>query len=72
MKKVLIIGANLPMLEQVEKAAENQDVTIVINNHEVKDNMRQRYLEENILYEVSPKFTTTTTLFEKSKSKFHK
>jgi len=71
MKKILLVGADTFMIAHIEKVLENQDVNIVVNNHEVKDNMRERYLEEDVLYKPSPEFYKPV-FFDKPKSKFHK
>ena len=71
MKKVLIVGADIPMGAQIEKAIEGQGVEIVTNNHEIKNLMRERYLQTEYLLEPLPKFEETK-FYEKSKSKYHK
>ena len=71
MKKILIIGADLPINAQIQKVIKEQDLDIVVNNIEVKDNMRKSYLET--IEDLDPilKFSETK-FYDKPKSKFHK
>ena len=71
MKKILIIGADLPINAQIQKAIKEQDLDIVVNNIEVKDNMRKSYLETFEDLEPILKFSETK-FYDKPKSKFHK
>ncbi len=71
MKKVLIVGANIPMGAQIAKLLKDEDLDIVVNNIEVKDNMRKSYLETFEDLEPILKFSETK-FYDKPKSKFHK
>ncbi len=71
MKKILIIGADLPINAQIQKAIKEQDLDIVVNNIEVKDTMRKQYL--NTYQDLEPLLEfSETKIYEKPKSKFHK
>ena len=71
MKKILIIGADLPINAQIQKAIKEQDLDIVVNNIEVKDNIRKQYL--NTYQDLEPLLKISeTTFYDKQKSKFHK
>ena len=70
-KKVLIVGANIPMGAQIAKLLKDEDLDIVVNNIEVKDNMRKSYLETFEDLEPILKFSETK-FYDKPKSKFHK
>ena len=71
MKKVLIVGANIPIGAQIAKLLKDEDLDIVVNNIEVKDNMRKSYLETFEDLEPILKFSETK-FYDKPKSKFHK
>ena len=71
MKKVLIVGANIPMGAQIAKLLKDEDLDIVVNNIEVKDNMIKSYLETFEDLEPILKFSETK-FYDKPKSKFHK
>ena len=71
MKKILIIGADLPINAQIQKVIKEQDLDIVVNNIEVKDNIRKQYL--NTYQDLEPLLEfSETKIYEKPKSKFHK
>lgn len=72
MKKILIVGADIPMGSQIAKATAEMErgITIVTNNHEIKDIMRSDWLLKNEV--VEPLITSTEKYFEKPKSKYHK
>ena len=71
MKKILIIGADLPINAQIQEAIKEQDLDIVVNNIEVKDDMRKQYL--NTYQDLEPLLEfSETKIYEKPKSKFHK
>lgn len=71
MKKILIIGGDLPINAQIQKAIKEQDLDIVVNNIEVKDTMRKQYL--NTYQDLEPLLEfSETKIYEKPKSKFHK
>ena len=71
MKKILIIGADLPINAQIQKVIKEQDFDIVVNNIEVKDNIRKQYL--NTYQDLEPLLKISeTTFYDKPKSKFHK
>ena len=71
MKKILIIGADLPINAQIQKVIKEQDLDIVVNNIEVKDTMRKQYL--NTYQDLEPLLEfSETKIYEKPKSKFHK
>ena len=71
MKKILIIGADLPINAQIQKVIKEQDLDIVVNNIEVKDNIRKQYL--NTYQDLEPLLKISkTTFYDKPKSKFHK
>ena len=71
MKKVLIVGANIQIGAQIAKLLKEQDLDIVVNNIEVKDNMRKSYLETFEDLEPILKFSETK-FYDKPKTKFHK
>ena len=71
MKKVLIVGAGIPMGAQIARLLKDEDLDIVVNNLEVKDSMRKRYLETFEDLEPILKFSETK-FYDKPKSKFHK
>ena len=71
MKKILIIGADLPINAQIQKVIKEQDLDIVVNNIEVKDNIRKQYL--NTYQDLEPLLKISeTTFYDKPKSKIHK
>lgn len=72
MKKILIVGADIPMGAQIAKAMAETErgITIVTNNHEIKDVMRSEWLLKNKAEE--PLITVTENYFDKPKSKYHK
>jgi hypothetical protein len=72
MKKILIVGADIPMGVQIAKAMAKTErgITIVTNNHEIKDVMRSEWLLKNEV--VEPLITATENYFDKPKSKYHK
>ena len=71
MKKVLIVGANIQIGAQIAKLLKEQDLDIVVNNIEVKDNIRKQYL--NTYQDLEPLLKISeTTFYDKPKSKFHK
>lgn len=45
MKKVLIVGADIPMGAQIAKLLKDENLDVVVNNIEVKNSMRKQYLE---------------------------
>ena len=71
MNKVLIVGADIPMGAQIARLLKDEDLDIVVNNLEVKDSMRKRYLETFEDLEPILKFSETK-FYDKPKSKFHK
>ena len=71
MKKVLIVGADIPMGAQIARLLKDEDLDIVINNIEVKDSMRKHYLQNFEYLEPILKFSETN-FYDKPKSKFHK
>jgi len=75
MKKVLIMGADIPMGAQIAKVMfeKERGISIVTNNHEIKDVMRSEWLLKNEAIE--PLITITDkngNYFDKPKSKYHK
>lgn len=71
MKKALIVGADIPMGAQISRLLKDEDLDIVVNNIEVKDTMRKRYLETFEDLEPILKFSETK-FYDKPKSKYHK
>lgn len=71
MKKVLIVGADIPMGAQIARLLKDEDLDIVVNNLEVNDSMRKRYLETFEDLEPLLKFSETK-FYDKPKSKYHK
>lgn len=71
MKKVLIVGADIPIGTQIAKLLKDEDLDIVVNNIEIKDSMRKQYLDNFEDLEPILKFNETK-FYDKSKSKFHK
>jgi len=60
---------------QIAKAllGTERGITIVTNNHEIKDIMREQYLLKNEIVEPILSFTDKNgNYFEKPKSKYHK
>ena len=56
---------------EIESVLEKErGITIVTNNHEIKDVMRSEWLLKNEV--VEPLITATEKYFEKPKSKYHK
>jgi len=72
MNKILIVGGGIPMGAQIAKSMSEMErgITIVTNNHEIKDVMRSEWLLKNEV--VEPLITATSNYFEKQKSKYHK
>lgn len=71
MKKILIISGCLPIWAQIENKLKDNDIHIVTNNLEVKDNMRMKYL--NTYQDLEPILNfKETNIYDKPKSKFHK
>jgi hypothetical protein len=75
MKKVLIMGADIPMGSQIAKVMfeKERGISIVTNNHEIKDVMRSEWLLKN--EDIEPLITITDkngNYFDKPKSKYHK
>ncbi len=75
MKKLLIVGADIPMGAQIAKSIQEMErgIEIVTNNHEIKDVMRSEWLLKNEV--VEPLITITDkngNYFDKPKSKYHK
>lgn len=71
MKKVAIIGTDIPMGAQIEKLFKEQNLEIVVNNHEIKNLMREQYLQTEYLLEPIKTFLETK-FYDKPKSKYHK
>jgi hypothetical protein len=71
MKKILIIGADISIGAQIAQKIKDEDLDIVVNNVEIKDSMRLKYLNTYKDLEPILKFTETK-FYDKQKSKFHK
>jgi translation initiation factor 2 gamma subunit (eIF-2gamma) len=74
-KKIMIIGhvdhGRTCLQSAIESVLEKErGITIVTNNHEIKDVMRSEWLLKNEV--VEPLITATENYFEKPKSKYHK
>ena len=74
-KKIMIIGhvdhGGTCLQSAIDSILEKErGITIVTNNHEIKDIMRSEWLLKNEV--VEPLITTTEKYFEKPKSKYHK